>query len=61
MNKKWRRSSRCDNSSGNCVEVGTEGNTVQVRDSKHPGTVLEFTREEWAAHIEGVKLGEFDN
>jgi hypothetical protein len=48
--------------SGNCVEVaGLAGETIRVRDSKHPrGSVLNFTQAEWDAFIGGVRNGEFD-
>ncbi len=47
---------------GNCVEVaGLTGDTIRVRDSKHPrGAVLTFTPAEWDAFIGGVHNGEFD-
>jgi len=48
--------------SGNCVEVAglSDGDTIQVRDSKNPrGSALRFTHEEWDAFIGGVFKGEF--
>ena len=58
----WRKSSLCDNSSGNCVEVAIVPDAVMVRDSKTPdGPVLIYTRAEWDAFLTGAKLGEFDN
>lgn len=48
---------------GGCVEVGQRADgVVVVRDGKDPdrSRTLEFTREEWAAFIAGVKNGEFD-
>jgi hypothetical protein len=47
---------------GNCVEVaGLTGDTIGIRDSKHPkGAVLSFTLAEWDAFIGGVRNGEFD-
>jgi Domain of unknown function (DUF397) len=57
----WRRSTKCDNSSGNCVEVATLGNATAIRDSKDvDGAVLVWARNEWTAFIDGVKAGEFD-
>lgn len=46
---------------GNCVEVaGLTGDTIRVRDSKHPRAgVLNFTPGEWDAFIGGVHNGEF--
>lgn len=47
----------------NCVEVRPlTGGTVAMRNSRHPhGALLEYTRDEWAAFIGGVKNGEFDD
>lgn len=61
MDSAWRKSSRSNNN-GACVEVRLAGDIVQVRDSKDlaTGPVLDFTHEEWQAHIEGVKAGEFE-
>jgi hypothetical protein len=57
----WRRASKCDNSSGNCVEVADLGGATAVRDSKDTdGAVLVYTRAEWAAFLEGVRNREFD-
>jgi len=57
----WLKSSLSTHN-GNCVEVaGLTGDTVRVRDSKHPrGAVLNFTPAEWDAFIGGVCNGEFD-
>ena len=57
----FRTSSYC--SGGGCVEVGrAPGGAVVVRDTKDPErrAVLEFTGEEWADFVAGVKAGEFD-
>lgn len=57
---RWRKSTRSGNS-GNCVETAFAEDAVYVRDSKDPhGPVLTFTRDEWKAFTEGVKLAEFD-
>ena len=43
-----------------CVAVRI-GDTVDVRDTKDVSSpTLQFTRPEWDAFIQGVKLGEFD-
>lgn len=58
---EYRVSSYC--SAGSCVEVGRlPDGAVAVRDAKDPerATALEFTQEEWAAFVAGVKNGEFD-
>jgi len=60
MPRDWRRSTRCID--GKCVEVAEDDDHVLVRDSKQgvAGDVLNFTRQEWADFIAGVKAGEFD-
>jgi hypothetical protein len=56
---QWRRSSFC--ASGSCVEVGTDGAWILVRDSKTPGTApLRFDAGEFSAFLDGVRSGEFD-
>jgi hypothetical protein len=60
---KWVKSSY-SNSFSNCVEVArAPDGSVFVRDSKDGGTgpVLRFTRQEWAAFLEGAMAGEFDH
>jgi hypothetical protein len=57
----WRKSTRSNGNSGNCVEWAMVDGVVGVRDSKNPGgTTLIFTPAEWTAFIAGVKGGEFD-
>ena len=58
---EFRISSFCN--FGNCVEVGMASDgSVVVRDSKDADRrrSLEFTGDEWAAFVAGVKAGEFD-
>ena len=56
----FRRSTRCSASA--CVEVGMANGDVLVRDSKSDrGPTLAFTAEEFAAFVDGVKAGEFDD
>jgi hypothetical protein len=59
---EWRKSTRSQGGSANCVEVAElPGGGRAVRDSKNPsGPVLKFTPGEWDAFIGGVKDGEFD-
>lgn len=47
---------------GGCVSVTLTRGEVLVRDAKHPmlSPTLQFTHEEWAAFVKGVKAGEFD-
>lgn len=58
----WRKST-LSGGGDNCVEVAvaTDGSgAVGVRDSKNPkGPVLVFSSSEWAAFVDGVRLGEF--
>jgi hypothetical protein len=57
---KWRTSSFTDGM--NCVEVADLGDRVAVRHSKDPnGPVLQFTRGEMLAFLQGAKAGEFDD
>lgn len=56
----WRLADAC--SLGDCVEVRGFGPWVWMRDSKDPGgPVLEFSADEFAAFVAGVKAGEFDS
>lgn len=61
LTDKWKKAEE-SNSQGNCVEVrvGTQG--INVRDSKlgDDSPVLNYTFEEWAAFLDGVRNGEFD-
>jgi hypothetical protein len=55
----WRKSSRSGSNGGTCVEVGTAGPAVAVRDSKHPdGPLLTFAAATWHAFTNQVKQGE---
>ncbi|MDR7303325.1 DUF397 domain-containing protein [Haloactinomyces albus] len=57
----WHKSSRSQAQNG-CVEVGSTGGYVGVRDSKigAESPVLPFTAAEWAAFTEKAKAGSFD-
>ena len=59
-NLAWGRARRCATS--NCVEVAQDGDQVLVvRDSKGPQiTTLQFTPQEWATFVAGVREGDFD-
>jgi hypothetical protein len=57
----WTRSSYCDNSSGNCVEVKRLVGAVAVRDTENPdATLMVIPDDSWGAFVAGVKAGEFD-
>jgi hypothetical protein len=54
---RWHKSS-FSSASGQCVEVAPVAGTIAVRDSKNPdGPELVFTRQAWAAFVDGVKAG----
>ncbi|HEX3752960.1 MAG TPA: DUF397 domain-containing protein [Streptosporangiaceae bacterium] len=49
----WWRKSSYSGGDNNCVEVGTTGAEVAVRDSKHPGgDALSFSAEAWKSLTE---------
>ena len=55
-NGLWRTSSYSGSNGGACVEVGTVGPAVAVRDSKHPdGPLLAFAADTWQAFTRQVK------
>ena len=52
----WQKSSYSGSNGGACVEVGTPGPAVAIRDSKHPnGPLLAFAPGTWQAFTEKVK------
>jgi len=52
----WRKSSHSGSNGGTCVEVGTAGPAVAVRDSKHPdGPLLAIAVDTWQAYTDQVK------
>ncbi|RCG23379.1 DUF397 domain-containing protein [Sphaerisporangium album] len=55
---QWRKSTRSQGTSNNCVEVAWSAAGVAVRDSKNLGPALGFTQAGWAAFIGGIKAGE---
>ena len=55
----WTKSTKCDNSGPNCVEVLVVDNTVLVRNSTNPAAELSFTGDEWSAFLAGARAGEF--
>jgi hypothetical protein len=53
----WRTSSYSGDNGGTCVEVGTTGPAVAVRDSKDPsGPLLAFPADTWTEFTERVKV-----
>jgi len=57
---RWIKAS-CSQSIGACVEFAANGDMVSVRDSKNPEVLLNFTRQEVLAFIDGARRGEFDH
>jgi Domain of unknown function (DUF397) len=52
----WRTSSYSGSNGGACVEVGTTGPAVAIRDSKHPnGSQLAFTADTWKTFTDQLK------
>jgi Domain of unknown function (DUF397) len=57
----WRKSSRSQGTTDNCVEVALVPDLVAVRDSKDPGgATLVFSPGGWTAFLGRVKTGDFD-
>ena len=53
----WRASSYSGSNGGTCVEVGTFGPSVAVRDSNHPdGPQLAFAADTWKAFTKRLKV-----
>lgn len=56
----WHVARRCD--AGACVEIGTLGESVLVRNSVDPdGECVTLSRGEWQVFVAGVKDGDFDD
>ena len=54
---QWRKSSYSGDNGGACVEVGTLGPAVAVRDSTHPnGSQLAFAPSTWRTFTDQVKV-----
>jgi Domain of unknown function (DUF397) len=52
----WRKSSYSGSNGGTCVEVGTTGPAIAVRDSKHPdGPRLAFSMATWQTFTTQLK------
>lgn len=64
INYTWQKPGRCEPNGGNCVEVDhtTTPGAVYVRHSKlgDEGPVFEFDADEWRAHLDAVKAGQYD-
>jgi hypothetical protein len=44
-----------------CIEVGSTEAGIGIRDSERPHHVLVFAKSDFAAFVQGVKDGEFDD
>jgi hypothetical protein len=57
----WRKASSSEPQQG-CVAFAVVGDVIGIRDAEVPdGPILQFTRTEIAAMLDGVKNGEFDD
>lgn len=55
----WHRTRRCEG--GQCVEIGTLGESVLVRSSTDPdGLYVTLSRLDWQEFVIRVKDGDFD-
>lgn len=56
----WRTAHSC--SGGACVRVAAHGDAIVVGSSKHlDGPLISYSRAEWAAFVEGIRQGDFDD
>jgi hypothetical protein len=59
-NLSWRVARNCNG--GNCIRVAPSADMIVIGDSKNPdGPLLSYSRAEWAAFVEGVRQGDFDD
>lgn len=63
MRMGWRKSSRSNTATDNCVEVGVaQTDEVLIRDSKdRRGPVLSVRGESWGAFLDGVRAGRLES
>jgi len=55
----WHTASRCEG--GQCVQVGTLGDSVLIRNSADPdGTSVTLSQDEWREFLARAKGGDFD-
>jgi hypothetical protein len=55
----WRQARRCG--SNGCIEVGSAESHVGIRDSQQPHHVIVIAKADFAAFVQGVKDGDFDD
>jgi hypothetical protein len=56
---QWQRARACA-SNGQCVEVISGYDSILVRDSENPTTLIHIRKEDWEVFLAAVKDGEFD-
>lgn len=60
-NARWRKSTKSENSGGNCVSIALIGNLGAIRNTNTPdGGVVIVPRRELEAFIRAAKTGEYD-
>lgn len=56
----WRVARSCNG--GACVKVAARGDEIIIGSSQHSdGPVVSYSREEFAAFVEGIRQGDFDD
>jgi Domain of unknown function (DUF397) len=58
---QWRKSNRCVDPNGDCIEVASDGDAVYLRDSTERDQVLTVAVEAWRVFADAVRDGEFDS
>jgi hypothetical protein len=56
----WQKSS-FSQGTGECVELATTADSILIRESDAPETVVTTSRDKLRAFVLGVKAGEFDH
>ena len=56
----YKLSSKCNAASTACCAVSISDNKISMLNTTKQDTVVDFTKDEWRAFIEGVKNGDFD-
>jgi hypothetical protein len=61
IDRRWRTSSYSGNGGGNCVEVGSHGRLILVRDTKQrgQGPVHAYAADQWRAFVAELRSGQF--